>query len=40
MENLKPYNNIENKKKQIKNMFNNIADEYDFLNQLISFRMD
>ncbi len=32
--------NSENKEKFVKNMFDNIAERYDFLNHLLSFRMD
>lgn len=31
---------MEDKSKQIQNMFNNIAPKYDFLNRLLSFRRD
>ena len=40
MKNIKPYNNSENKKTQIINMFDNISETYDLLNLLLSFRMD
>jgi len=40
MRDIKPYTNTDNKKKQIITMFNNIANKYDFLNHLLSFRMD
>ena len=35
-----PYQNSKNKKKQIMNMFDNIAETYDLLNYMISFGMD
>ena len=40
MKNIKPYNNSEKKKIQIMKMFDNIAETYDLLNLLLSFRMD
>ncbi len=40
MKKINPYNNEINKKKQIKEMFNNIAPNYDFLNHFLSFGMD
>ena len=40
MNDIKPYNNSENKKTQIINMFDNISETYDLLNLLLSFRMD
>lgn len=40
MKNIKPYSNNNNKKKQIKNMFDNISQTYDLLNTVLSFRMD
>ena len=40
MNNIKPYNNSDKKKKQIINMFNNIAKTYDILNLVLSFHMD
>ena len=40
MKNIKPYSNNNNKKKQIKNMFDNISRTYDLLNTVLSFRMD
>ena len=40
MENIKPYNNSKAKKTQIINMFDNIAETYDLLNLILSFRMD
>jgi demethylmenaquinone methyltransferase/2-methoxy-6-polyprenyl-1,4-benzoquinol methylase len=35
-----PYNNTDNKKKQVTQMFDNIAKSYDFLNHSLSFGMD
>ena len=35
-----PYNNIETKKKQVTQMFDNIAGSYDFLNHTLSLGMD
>tara|TARA_B100000579_G_scaffold437232_1_gene465763 strand:+ start:1826 stop:2545 length:720 start_codon:yes stop_codon:yes gene_type:complete len=40
MKDVKPYNNSENKKTQIINMFDNISETYDLLNLVLSFRMD
>ena len=40
MKEVKPYNKFENKKTQIRKMFNNISKTYDFLNFLLSFNMD
>ena len=40
MKDIKPYNNIENKKRQIINMFDNISETYDLLNRVLSFQMD
>ena len=40
MKKIKPYNDFENKKTQIISMFDNIAETYDLLNLLLSFRMD
>ena len=40
MSNVKPYKSSESKKIQITKMFNNIADNYDFLNHCLSFGMD
>ena len=40
MKNIKPYSNSKNKKTQIINMFDNIAETYDLLNMILSFRMD
>ena len=40
MKNIKPYSNNNNKKKQIKKMFDNISQTYDLLNSVLSFRMD
>ena len=40
MKNIKPLDNSENKKKQITDMFNNIAGTYDLLNLILSFSMD
>ena len=36
---ISPYNQTENKKKQIVRMFDNIAETYDLLNHLLSIRM-
>ena len=36
---VKPYNQTENKKKQIIRMFDNIAETYDSLNHLLSIKM-
>ena len=33
MNKITPYNNSKTKKEQVKSMFNNIAKNYDFLNQ-------
>ena len=35
-----PYNNKEGKKKQVMQMFDNIAGSYDFLNHTLSLGMD
>ena len=40
MLNIKPYKNKHNKKKQVEQMFDNIAPYYDNLNHILSFRMD
>ena len=40
MKDIKPYNNLEHKKKQIINMFDNIAETYDLLNRVLSLQMD
>ena len=40
MKYIKPYNNLENKKTQIIDMFDNISTTYDLLNVILSFRMD
>ena len=37
---VKPYNNSQNKKNQVKQMFNKIADQYDFLNRFLTFGID
>ncbi len=37
---VKPYNQQESKKSQVGKMFDNIAPYYDFLNRLLSLRMD
>ena len=37
---VKPYNNSQNKKNQVKQMFNKIASKYDFLNRLLTFGID
>lgn len=39
-EHIKPYSQEDSKKGQISKMFNNIAPYYDFLNRLLSLRMD
>ncbi|MGK0388055.1 MAG: demethylmenaquinone methyltransferase/2-methoxy-6-polyprenyl-1,4-benzoquinol methylase [Maribacter sp.] len=39
-EHIKPYSEEDSKKGQISKMFNNIAPYYDFLNRLLSLRMD
>ena len=36
----KPYNNSQNKKNQVKQMFNKIASQYDFLNRFLTFGID
>lgn len=36
----KPYNEIQNKKQQIEDMFDAIAPRYDLLNKMLSFRID
>ena len=40
MSKVTPYNNTDNKKKQVTQMFDNIAKSYDFLNHSLSFGMD
>ncbi|MCB0511969.1 MAG: class I SAM-dependent methyltransferase, partial [Bacteroidetes bacterium] len=35
-----PYNSSEGKKKQVANMFNNVAGTYDFLNHFFSLGID
>tara|TARA_B100001758_G_C18355862_1_gene582650 strand:+ start:497 stop:1216 length:720 start_codon:yes stop_codon:yes gene_type:complete len=40
MSKVTPYNSTESKKKQVTEMFNNIAGSYDFLNHSLSFGMD
>ena len=40
IEKITPYKSPDNKKDQIKKMFNSIAESYDFLNRIISFNMD
>ena len=40
MSQITPYNNTENKKKQITQMFDNIAKSYDLLNHSLSLGMD
>ncbi len=37
---VKPYNEMESKKKQVEEMFDNISGKYDFLNRLLSFKID
>ena len=37
---MKPYNNKESKKDQVKRMFNTIAPSYDLLNHILSFGID
>ena len=37
---VKPYNNSQNKKNQVKQMFNKIASKYDFLNRFLTFGID
>ncbi len=37
---VKPYNNSQNKKNQVKQMFNKIAGKYDFLNRFLTFGID
>lgn len=39
-ETIKPYNESENKTKQVEEMFDNIAPTYDHLNHLLSFDID
>tara|TARA_B100001250_G_scaffold58504_1_gene45547 strand:+ start:13857 stop:14576 length:720 start_codon:yes stop_codon:yes gene_type:complete len=40
MTNVTPYNNLKSKKEQVTTMFNNIAENYDFLNHTLSLGMD
>lgn len=40
MAKITPYKNTKSKKEQIATMFNNIAENYDFLNHSLSFGMD
>lgn len=40
MEEVKPYNHWEGKKKQVAGMFDNIAHRYDFLNHFLSLGID
>ena len=40
MQKVTPYNNSSNKKEQIVSMFDNIANNYDFLNHTLSLGMD
>ena len=40
MKKIKPYNSTDSKKKQVGKMFDNIADNYDFLNHSLSMGMD
>ena len=40
MNQVTPYNNTDNKKKQVTQMFDNIAKSYDFLNHSLSLGMD
>ena len=40
MQKVTPYNNSSSKKEQIVSMFDNIADNYDFLNHTLSLGMD
>ena len=37
---VKPYDNSQNKKNQVKQMFNKIASQYDFLNRFLTFGID
>ena len=37
---VKPYKNSQNKKNQVKQMFNKIAGQYDFLNRFLTFGID
>ena len=37
---VKPYNNSQNKKNQVKQMFNKIAGQYDLLNRFLTFGID
>ena len=37
---VKPYSNSQNKKNQVKQMFNKIAGQYDFLNRFLTFGID
>ena len=36
----KPYQRAETKKRQVQTMFDGIADHYDLLNRMLSFRID
>ena len=38
--NVKPYNNLQSKKDQVKQMFDNISSKYDFLNQFLTLGID
>ena len=38
--NVKPYNNLQSKKDQVKQMFDNISYKYDFLNQFLTLGID
>jgi len=40
MSKVTPYNSSESKKKQVSEMFDNIANSYDFLNHSLSLGMD
>jgi demethylmenaquinone methyltransferase/2-methoxy-6-polyprenyl-1,4-benzoquinol methylase len=39
-ESVTPYKSDSSKKEQVKTMFNNIAGRYDFLNRVLSMRVD